>query len=393
MRDLHRVSLVLASLLVANVATAHRSSTTSRSERKSSSTRSRQASTAATAVHRTRAASPLERPATPGKDGVVFRTRTIVRGDSLSGIAASYGISVQALAAANGLRSEQIIRTGQELVIPQIARPGGGNDWLKYVRPPEHPGRLDLMTYKARFRGLVVEKGKLSATGRRSVSELLGVHGDRPPVPDRLLRLLVRVSDTFGGRPIWIVSGYRTSSYFADSKHKHSSAVDFSIVGVPNVVVRQYLLLFDNVGVGFYPNSSFVHLDVRDGAMQWIDYAGPGEAPRQRPKTPRFARSSPSVSDLDAIAESVVEAMKGSAHSGSNRAGAKAPSSRDDDDDVAPPLRDPAPREDAPRENAPRENAPRENAPRENAPRENAPADDDSRSTSPEPVPIAAAEP
>jgi LysM repeat protein len=243
------------------------------------------------------------------KDGVVFRTRRIVRGDSLSGIAASYGISVQALAAANGLRPDQIIRTGQELVIPQPARPGGGNDWLKYARSPEQAGRLDLMTYRQRYRGRVLENGRLSPAARRSVSELLGVHGSRPPVPDRLLRLLVRVSDTFGGRPIWIVSGYRTSSYFADSRHKHSAAVDFSIVGVPNAVVRQYLLLFENVGVGFYPNSSFVHLDVRDGSMQWIDYAGPGEAPRQRPDSPRFARSSPSVSDLDEIAESVVAAM------------------------------------------------------------------------------------
>jgi LysM repeat protein len=311
MRALHRVSFVLASLLVAGAATAHRSSTSSRSARNSAPPRSRQASTAATAAHRTRAASASERPSEPAKDGVVFRTRRIVRGDSLSGIAASYGISVQALAAANGLRPEQIIRTGQDLVIPQVARPGGGNDWLKYVRSPEQAGRLDLSTYKLRFRGQVVDKGRLSPAARRSVSELLGVHGSRPPVPDRLIRLLVRVSDTFGGRPIRIVSGYRTSSYFADSRHKHSAAVDFSIAGVPNAIVRQYLLLFDDVGVGYYPNSSFVHLDVRDGAMQWIDYAGPGEAPRQRPFSPRFARGTPSVSDLDEIAESVVAAMNG----------------------------------------------------------------------------------
>jgi hypothetical protein len=42
--------------------------------------------------------------------------------------------------------------------------------------------------------------------------------------------------------------------------------------------------------------------------MQWVDYAGPGEAPRLRPDAPRFARS-PSVSDLDEIAENVAAAM------------------------------------------------------------------------------------
>jgi hypothetical protein len=244
------------------------------------------------------------------------------------------------------------------------------------------------MTYKARFRGQVVEKGKLSPGGRRSVSELLGVHGDRPPVPDRLLRLLVRVSDTFGGRPIWIVSGYRTSSYFADSKHKHSAAVDFSIVGVPNVIVRQYLLLFDNVGVGFYPNSSFVHLDVRDGAMQWIDYAGPGEAPRRRPKTPGFTpgftrpgfpRGTPSVSDLDEIAESVVEAMKGRGHSSAPKA-----AGRDAEETSEEPTPSEAPaREEPQRDEAPRDNVPHPSAPRGEAPEKTAP---------PDPVPIAAAE-
>ena len=199
-----------------------------------------------------------------------MRSHRIVRGDSLSGIAALYGTSLRALAAANGLGPADVIRTGQQLVIPQQERPGGGNDWLKYARQPEHPGRLDLSTYTSRFRGAVVEKGRVAAAARGGVSTLLGVKGSRPAVPDRLIRLLVRVSDTFGGRPIHVVSGYRTSSYFEDSRHKHSAAVDFYIAGVPNAVLRQYLLLFEDVGVGYYPNSSFVHLDVRDSAMQWV---------------------------------------------------------------------------------------------------------------------------
>jgi hypothetical protein len=133
----------------------------------------------------------------------------------------------------------------------------------------------------------------------------------------------VRVSDTFGGRMIRVVSGYRTSSFFADSRHKHSAAVDFSIAGVPNAVVRQYLLMFDDVGVGYYPNSSFVHMDVRNGAMQWVDYAGPGEAPRLHPHAPRFAQA-PSVSDLDEIAENVAAAMDVAAPSRTTSAAAHA---------------------------------------------------------------------
>src|SRR5262245_57142907 len=86
------------------------------------------------------------------KNSVVMRSHGIVRGDSLSGIAALYGTNVRALAAANGLRPDAVIRTGQDLVIPQPARPGGGNDWLKYAHAPEEPGVVTLTTYKSHFR-------------------------------------------------------------------------------------------------------------------------------------------------------------------------------------------------------------------------------------------------
>jgi hypothetical protein len=79
------------------------------------------------------------------------------------------------------------------------------------------------------------------------------------------------------------VSGWRDHSYFEDSRHKHSQAVDFSIQGVDNTVLRDYVRRFRNCGIGYYPNSSFVHLDVRDAAAYWVDYAGPGEAPRSKP--------------------------------------------------------------------------------------------------------------
>jgi hypothetical protein len=52
---------------------------------------------------------------------------------------------------------------------------------------------------------------------------------------------------------------------------------------VPNEVVRDYVRTFNRVGVGYYPNSSFVHLDVREYAAYWVDYSRPGEAPRRSP--------------------------------------------------------------------------------------------------------------
>lgn len=328
MRALLRVPTSLGILLVAAAASARPATTSARSRKQSTARRARLAPPSDVPRRRSAAESGAEICEKYGEQlgnggSVVMRTHRIVRGDSLSGIAALYGTSVRALAAANGLNSDDVIRTGQDLVIPEQARPGGGNDWLRYARAPEQPGHVDLVGFNARFHGQAVSRGRLSPAARAEISEVLGATGSRPAVPDRLIRLLVRVSDTFGGRPIRVVSGYRTSSFFSDSRHKQSSAVDFSIPGIPNSVVRQYLLLFDNAGVGYYPNSSFVHLDVRGCAMQWVDYAGPGEAPKLRPESSRYASAgvgkehngvrkvsgTPSVSDLDEIAEGVAAAM------------------------------------------------------------------------------------
>ena len=43
-----------------------------------------------------------------------------------------------------------------------------------------------------------------------------------------------------------------------------------------------YLRELGFVGVGFYPESSFVHLDVRDASYFWIDDSAPGEPTRLR---------------------------------------------------------------------------------------------------------------
>jgi hypothetical protein len=51
------------------------------------------------------------------------------------------------------------------------------------------------------------------------------------------------------------------------------------VEGVKNTDLRDYLRKsFKKVGVGYYPNSTFVHLDVRkDRSAFWIDYSGPGD--------------------------------------------------------------------------------------------------------------------
>lgn len=97
----------------------------------------------------------------------------------------------------------------------------------------------------------------------------------------RLVRLMYQVGRHYPGRKVEVVSGYRHPSVAKNprSPHMQGLACDFRIAGIRNQDLRDYLRRsFEKVGVGYYPNSSFVHLDVRkDHSAFWIDYSGPGE--------------------------------------------------------------------------------------------------------------------
>jgi uncharacterized protein YcbK (DUF882 family) len=97
----------------------------------------------------------------------------------------------------------------------------------------------------------------------------------------RLMRLLYQTGRHWPGRRLEVVSGYRAPSVAKNprSPHMKGLACDFRVDGVKTAELRDYLRKnFEKVGVGYYPNSTFVHLDVRkDRSAFWIDYSGPGE--------------------------------------------------------------------------------------------------------------------
>jgi LysM repeat protein len=217
-------------------------------------------------------------------------THTVYAGQRLETIARRYQVSIEALCEVNRMRRNTKLKPGQVLVIPGTLPDGGlssmsegGDRHVNNAKLPKK-GYLELSTYTTRYRGVVFDKkGKVASGAVESISKLFAATGSRPRVDPRLIALLADVSEHFGGRPLRVVSGWRDHSYFEDSRHKHSQAVDFSIPGVTNTVLRDYVRRFRNCGVGFYPNSSFVHLDVRETSAYWVDYAGPGEAPRGKP--------------------------------------------------------------------------------------------------------------
>lgn len=96
-----------------------------------------------------------------------------------------------------------------------------------------------------------------------------------------LLTRIDSIAKHFTGKHISIVSGYRPRS--RGSLHQSARAIDLRVAGVSNEEVVAFCKTITDTGCGYYPNSSFVHIDVRapgTGAVSWIDASGPGEAPR-----------------------------------------------------------------------------------------------------------------
>jgi hypothetical protein len=128
----------------------------------------------------------------------------------------------------------------------------------------------------------------LSALARPDSVQKWTGHGPLPTgmkrLDARLAERLQLVADHFGhpGHPVslHIISGLRPNS--VGSFHATAQAIDFRVDDVRNEELVTFCKTLPDTGCGYYPNSSFVHLDVRapgTGHVSWIDASGPGEAP------------------------------------------------------------------------------------------------------------------
>lgn len=206
-------------------------------------------------------------------------------GQSVSAIAQEHQTTVAALLAANDLDRDAQIRPGQRLLLPGQTAVEGREEAAERWGRPRNPGVVTFyrVSNQARLRiRLLSRGGSPRRAALRRLEELLAdrrSHRSRAP-HRRLVQLLSRISDHFGGRTINILSGYRPAggNTREGSRHVSGRAVDIRIQGVPNGALRDYLRGLDDVGVGFYPNSHFVHLDVRDRSAYWVDRSGRGQA-------------------------------------------------------------------------------------------------------------------
>lgn len=216
--------------------------------------------------------------------GVVY----IARGQTLAALARKHNVEVAALARANRIRVGDEVFEGQRLILPGTsarARPEVKQEHAE-TRRGRRSSSISMyrVCTKERIKLRVLDdNGRPRRAARNQLARLLRPRGSsrtRLP-PPRLLQLLQRVSDRFDGRTLVVISGYRTPGRGTSktSRHAQGRAIDFKVEGISNQVLRDYLRTFPNVGVGYYPRSTFVHLDVRGQSAYWVDWSGPGEAP------------------------------------------------------------------------------------------------------------------
>jgi uncharacterized protein YcbK (DUF882 family) len=234
----------------------------------------------------------------------------IGKGHTLQAIANRYHVSVKAIMEANHIKDAKHLKIGDTLTIPKaVETPKKDDKAGDKVEKTDAKAKVAETkkdkdkdaSEKAKTPGVIHIKrlgtqeeadlrltdhgsGKISANTSKTMEKMLRFPtGASHPIDARLISLLGVVSNHFGSRKIEVVSGFRpytSTQYTPHSNHNHGKAVDFRIVGVPNEQVRDFCRTLKNTGCGYYPNSTFVHMDVRDSSAFWIDYAKPGEPPR-----------------------------------------------------------------------------------------------------------------
>jgi uncharacterized protein YcbK (DUF882 family) len=127
------------------------------------------------------------------------------------------------------------------------------------------------------------DRGGFSAEDLDRAAHVMRDHsGNEHPVDPRLVDLVYRIQAHFHAHEIRIISGYRTPHGGATSNHGKGRAMDLVVPGAIDEEVAKLAREEGFAGVGIYPVSGFVHVDIRERSYFWVDTSGPGKRSRIR---------------------------------------------------------------------------------------------------------------
>ncbi len=139
---------------------------------------------------------------------------------------------------------------------------------------------VDVFNNDRRRLQLMTEAGNINNRSRQTLSRMAAskVRATRVALlHPRLILMLQRIANEFPGHAFELISGFRAGEKGFHSYHNYGRALDFRLSGVDNRKLYEFVRTLEKCGTGYYPNSVFIHLDVRDKSTTWTDYSGIGE--------------------------------------------------------------------------------------------------------------------
>ncbi len=109
--------------------------------------------------------------------------------------------------------------------------------------------------------------------------------GQAQEMNPRLVALLTRLAKRFDGAVLHVISAHRAADAVTtrpSSQHTRGTAADVRIPGVSLEQIAQAAHEVGARGIGVYPSSRFVHVDVRDQPYYWRD-SGKGPVATRAP--------------------------------------------------------------------------------------------------------------
>jgi uncharacterized protein YcbK (DUF882 family) len=122
---------------------------------------------------------------------------------------------------------------------------------------------------------LNLDTGEVDAAGYARLRHLMRCQRTtaETPIDPRLIDLLYRISQRTHQK-IQLVSGFRAPMFSLAtlSYHTRGMAADIRIPGMTPLMARDLAESMGVHGLGYYPVSGFIHVDVRDDFTRWTDY-------------------------------------------------------------------------------------------------------------------------
>ncbi|HEY0710031.1 MAG TPA: DUF882 domain-containing protein [Polyangia bacterium] len=163
------------------------------------------------------------------------------------------------------------------------------------IESQERPVKLENVNTKEKATFRIGPRGYVRAEQLAAVQHFFRCRRtDREaPISPGVLAMLGDVAERFPGRVIEVVSGFRAPPFgVPHSRHFKGHAIDLRVRGVRTSVVRDFLWReHRGLGVGFYAEENFVHVDYRpeDQEIAW-SARHESSAPEYNPRWAKRAR-------------------------------------------------------------------------------------------------------